>query len=252
MRYVRRMNPLIQTTESPETLAHCDTLKGSNARFNQLKELGEVNLYSWHMVCESARMTQRTPTVQSLAPLLSAIFLACSGTASFENGDAGTAGKQSTGGAAGATGGATSAGGRLSTGGATAGAGGAVICCNAMPVCAPGENQILSQNDCPTGFQCYSLTLCCTQIWCAKGSSDAGTCNPSSEYNRKYMGTSPTMCQQIRFNCPINTLMFSNACGCGCEQAATCPQYIDCMPGPGTSSPLCSDGLSCPYSTRAM
>ena len=34
----------------------------------------------------------------------------------------------------------------------------------------------------------------------------------------------------IYFVCPENTSYFSNACGCGCEQSQSCPQWINCMP----------------------
>ena len=127
-----------------------------------------------------------------------------------------------------------------------------MVCCNAMPVCGASDTQITSPNDCPSGAQCYTLSICCTQIWCIKGSKDAGTCNPSTDYNLHYASTNVTQCQALDFVCPTNTTYFSNACGCGCQQSASCPQNVDCMPGTGTLSSLCSDNTICPYTTRAM
>jgi hypothetical protein len=201
-------------------------------------------------------MAPQSSALRSFASLVSvALLFACGGTTPFESGDAGTAGSSnsSTGGKAGVTGGAQGAGGKSSAGGTGAtGVGGAVVCCLAMPVCNAGDTQIANQAACPPGAQCYSSSICCTQIWCAKATSDAGACNPSAEYNRTYAGTSPAQCALIDYSCPANTSMFSNPCGCGCEQAASCPHYVDCMPGPSTLNPLCSSSASCPYSIRAL
>lgn len=201
-------------------------------------------------------------TAQPLATITRAAFTslvllyACGGNAPFESSDAGdTGGALAVGGHAGITGGAQGVGGqKTSVGGASsAGAGGAVFCCNAMPVCGSGEVQVASQAACPANSQCHSISICCTTIWCAQVTAqDAGTCNPSTEFNRHYAGTSPSQCQVIDYACPANTTMFSNTCGCGCQQDASCSQYVDCMPGPGTSNPLCSDSSRCPYTLRAL
>jgi len=68
----------------------------------------------------------------------------------------------------------------------------------------------------------------CTKRACA--------CNPSNEPNRRYVANSPEQCQLVRFACEPGTSMFSNGCGCGCEQPADCPAFINCMPGPGVPS----------------
>jgi hypothetical protein len=113
--------------------------------------------------------------------------------------------------------------------------------------------QIPSQADCPPDSQCRSLSICCSTIWCALiSTADAGACDPSKEFNRHYVGSSPEECSLVDYACPENTTMFGNACGCGCQQDASCPQVVDCMPGPGTSNPLCSDSRQCPYTTRAL
>lgn len=50
----------------------------------------------------------------------------------------------------------------------------------------------------------------------------------------------------IDFVCPELTTYFGNACGCGCEQSADCPEYFNCMP----PSPCDEDAIKtkCPYS----
>ncbi len=192
---------------------------------------------------------------------------------------------------AGVQGGNQGVGGKAATGGSAAATGGAMICCNAMPVCGATEQQVASQADCPTGVECSSRTICCTTIWCAKVSVQCtaipvcdsgdtqvqgtcppsascyerttcgstilckyadGKCDPSVEFNRNYVATDPKQCMVIDYICPSQTSMFSNDCGCGCEQDSTCPRYVDCMPGPSVSNPLCAADGRCPYTIRAL
>lgn len=183
-----------------------------------------------------------------------------------------------------------SAGGTTTTQPANGGSAGASqICCLAMAVCSPGDQQIAGPEACPEGVQCYSNSICCSHVWCAPATvqcaavpvCDAGDteitgecppdlscytrtlcgstinckrastdCDPETEYNRNYVADAEG-CKLIKFACQTNTTMFSNACGCGCEQDSTCPEFVDCMPGPGTRSPLCSN-TSCPFTIRAM
>ncbi len=84
---------------------------------------------------------------------------------------------------------------------------------------------------------CTDQGVSCTEMACA--------CDASKEWWRDYVGKSPQECMTIKYACPMNTTPFSNACGCGCEQDASCPQSIDCMP----PAPNC-DALQkkCPYS----
>ncbi len=77
------------------------------------------------------------------------------------------------------------------------------------------------------------------------------SCDPSKEPNRKYVAHSPEQCMLVRYACEPNTVGFSNACGCGCEQPATCPAFINCMPGPGPSS-CAADRARCPYTPVAF
>lgn len=80
----------------------------------------------------------------------------------------------------------------------------------------------------------------CTQL------SDCG-CNPAEEWWREYL--SPAQCDippnvKMPNPCPEHTEVFFNSCGCGCEQAQTCPESIDC-----TASGDCQAELeACPYS----
>lgn len=72
------------------------------------------------------------------------------------------------------------------------------------------------------------------------------TCSPKDEWWRHYVGTSPQQCALIDFMCPASTGYFANACGCGCEQAASCPQWFNCMP-PASCDPA-KIKEQCPYS----
>jgi hypothetical protein len=126
-----------------------------------------------------------------------------------------------------------------------------------MPSCNLGDTQLADA--CPPEYTCYSRTLCGTTIYCisevldldAGAPRDGGSCDPALEPDRQYVGTSPAECSVILFACPVNTNYFGNACGCGCEQDASCPEWVDCMP-PATD-PLCTtEGRAkCPYTRVA-
>jgi hypothetical protein len=82
---------------------------------------------------------------------------------------------------------------------------------------------------------------------------DGVACDPSAEYNRSYVASSPAACAVLLYVCPPNTTAFQNECGCGCEQSSSCPEYVDCMPGVGPENPLCDPSNDqCPYSDRAL
>jgi hypothetical protein len=88
---------------------------------------------------------------------------------------------------------------------------------------------------------CTESGVSCTELPCA--------CDPAKEWWRDYIGSSPQQCALIDFACPPNTIGFQNACGCGCEQDASCPQFIDCMP----PAPNCEAMKEkCPYSGVAL
>ena len=132
--------------------------------------------------------------------------------------------------------------------------------CEAYPVCDPGDREL--DGACPPAYSCYARSLCGTTITCLDTLidggpaplQDGGACTPGAEYNRNYVGSSPDQCALIDFICPANTTYFANGCGCGCEQDASCPEFVDCMPGPGTPDPLCGvEGAQrCPYTVRAL
>ncbi|MEZ4300067.1 MAG: hypothetical protein R3B70_34285 [Polyangiaceae bacterium] len=84
--------------------------------------------------------------------------------------------------------------------------------------------------------------ISCTEIACACDTSGA-------EWWHEYVGIGDE-CQVIDFGCDEGTTMFSNQCGCGCEQPSWCPQYFDCQP----PSPCDTDSIHelCPYSGIAL
>jgi hypothetical protein len=108
----------------------------------------------------------------------------------------------------------------------------------------PGES-FPAEDGCNTCFCGEDGSVGCTKMACE--------CNPGSEPNRDYIGESPEQCQVIRFACPENTSYFSNACGCGCEQSDSCPEYFNCMPGPDvTPCDIPALKRQCPYSGFAF
>ncbi|WP_434044278.1 MULTISPECIES: hypothetical protein [Sorangium] len=80
--------------------------------------------------------------------------------------------------------------------------------------------------------------VACTERYCG--------CDPSREWWRQYVSTSPEECAVIDFACTGGLTSVSNECGCGCEQDPSCPPSFDCKP------PLACDldeiQQRCPYS----
>jgi hypothetical protein len=185
--------------------------------------------------------------------LVSGLLVACGGSTSGSgstdvSGTGGGGGSVSSGGsvsAGGSIGGAGNSGGALSTGGSSVDC--SLVGCGAPPLCATG---------------CFEPCGCCP---CAEGESngagyvcvggcyaplaDSGACDPAAEQHmRSYVGTSPAQCAVIDFMCPVNTTYFSNACGCGCEQSPSCPEWFDCMASPQTQCDIQQIQTQCPYS----
>ena len=115
----------------------------------------------------------------------------------------------------------------------------AVTCTYAGKTYTMGE-QFPALDGCNT-CTCTDQGISCTEMLCA--------CNPDTEWWREYVAKDPQKCMVIDYMCVENTKSFSNSCGCGCEQDASCPQYIDCMP----PAPDC-DAMKkkCPFSGVAL
>jgi hypothetical protein len=93
-----------------------------------------------------------------------------------------------------------------------------------------------SRDGCNT-CTCYpDSTIGCTEIFCP--------CKPEVEWWRNYVAKSVSVCALIDYGCPSNTTLFSNECGCGCEQAQHCPRFLLC------ATP--EDCALCPFSTRVI
>lgn len=95
-----------------------------------------------------------------------------------------------------------------------------------MPGCDVDGQHIGVGASFPAGDGCNTCTcmedggVACTKMACQ--------CDQKTEWWRHYVGTSPEMCMLIKFACVANTSYFANACGCGCEQSADCPQVLTC------------------------
>jgi hypothetical protein len=199
-------------------------------------------------------------------------------------GGSSTGGKATSGGADGVPSGGSSGGEGGFAGGSSMG-GDPTVCCLAVAVCDPEDEQIDSLGDCPEGETCYRNAICCSEVFCVDRSpatclaipvcnedetevkacpkegvceertlcgttiycvpSDA-SCSPKEEYNREYKLDSPAECQAAKFECPFDTEYFANDCGCGCEQSG-CPALFDCRPP--EPHQLCQTDR-CPYTER--
>ncbi len=124
------------------------------------------------------------------------------------------------------------------------------IACTAMacPICVyegaehqPGES-FPSIDGCNTCTCMDDGTVSCTEIACP--------CDPPNEWWREYASLDAQECLLLDFACPANTLRFDNACGCGCEQDASCPQFFDCMPPAQCDVQALME--QCPYSEIAF
>lgn len=123
--------------------------------------------------------------------------------------------------------------------------GGGQVACTAAycgATCTYGGKQYAAGDTFPALDGCNKCTctdqgVTCTEIACA--------CDPAKEWWRSYVGKSPEECMTIKYACPANTTSFANPCGCGCEQDASCPEFIDCMP----PAPDCDKWKAkCPFS----
>ncbi len=74
-----------------------------------------------------------------------------------------------------------------------------------------------SSDGCNTCSCTTNGTVICTERACV------------ADWNKHYVGT-PSQCQVIRYTCVVGTTAFSDARGCGCEQPADCPRWINCEP----------------------
>jgi hypothetical protein len=107
------------------------------------------------------------------------------------------------------------------------------------PTCTYGGKKYTPGESFPSLDGCNTCTCTGTGVGCTK---KACACDPAKEWWRKYY--TPKECA-AGVACPAYTTPFQNACGCGCEQDASCPEWYDCMP----PSPCDPDEMKkCPYS----
>jgi hypothetical protein len=116
-------------------------------------------------------------------------------------------------------------------------------CQHAGKAYAVGEG-FPSADGCNTCSCMEDGSVACTKKACA--------CSPETETNRRYKMRDASQCKAALFQCDPGTKPFFSDCGCGCEQPATCPQFVNCMPGPG-AQPCNEDEIkkSCPFTQIA-
>jgi len=128
--------------------------------------------------------------------------------------------------------------------------------CNSCS-CGPGGlvacTKRLCVATCSYGGQTYNVgdsfpsSDGCNTCSCSSGGLVACTeraCLPN--WNKRYVGT-PQQCQVIRYTCEPGTTHFSDPQGCGCEQPADCPEWINCQPPTDCSA----ERARCPLSQIA-
>jgi hypothetical protein len=115
------------------------------------------------------------------------------------------------------------------------------VCTYAGETYIPGD-EFPATDGCNTCTCAADGTVGCTKIAC--------DCDPTKEWWRDYVSTDPAQCQVIDYACPPNTTSFENACGCGCEQDASCPEFFNCMPP--AMCDLNKIHEECPYSGIAF
>ncbi len=128
--------------------------------------------------------------------------------------------------------------------------GSGVICTDAYcePECLYGGEVYVPGQSFPALDGCNTCTcneggsVGCTELAC--------NCDPPKEWYRKYVSLDPKECQLIDYGCPPNTVGFENACGCGCEQDPSCPEWFNCMPPNGCDVKALKE--KCPYSGIAV
>jgi hypothetical protein len=128
--------------------------------------------------------------------------------------------------------------------------GGQVSCTLAIceVTCSWGEGVYQPGESFPAGDGCNTCTcgddgsVSCTELACS--------CNPTAEWWRSYVTTSPAECELIDYVCPGVTTSFQNECGCGCEQSQTCPEVFDCQPPSPCDLPWIEE--NCPFSVVAL
>jgi hypothetical protein len=126
-------------------------------------------------------------------------------------------------------------------------------CTPKVSPCLPNDKQIFGS--CPAGRSCYQRMVCGSVATCLSGAlADGGTCGGPAPRGVHYVSTSLEKCALIDYACPSGTTGYSDACGCGCRQPDTCPDYVNCQPtpAPGPMNPLCAANGPCPYSIRAL
>ncbi|HEX4340718.1 MAG TPA: hypothetical protein VH062_32640 [Polyangiaceae bacterium] len=146
-------------------------------------------------------------------------------------------------------------GGIVGAGGKGDGAGGRIAvdpaCCEAIPFCRAGYDQVSGPGECNAGDICYEATACCSTIWCkARTNEDAGACAEQAPPGVHYVSANASVCDRRAWTCPTNTYQYWDTCGCGCNQDPACPATVDCKPT--TKDPLCTDNATCPYTARAF
>jgi hypothetical protein len=101
------------------------------------------------------------------------------------------------------------------------------------------SNKDFSDRDGCNTCSCYLGTVSCS-------AEPTCSCDPPHEWWRSYVSTNPAECTALDYACEGELKPFSNACGCGCEEPTSCPEYAQC--DAGVEPEDCQRMLAvCPY-----
>lgn len=119
--------------------------------------------------------------------------------------------------------------------------------CTEKPTCDPEQ---MSLPSCLSGGICETRSACGKRVMCETFKVGSG-CQPGLDKHYVYAAYAED-CPTFTIYCPAGSSPFVNDCGCGCEQPADCPDWVDCMPTTGSISHLCSTSAECPFTDRAQ
>jgi hypothetical protein len=119
--------------------------------------------------------------------------------------------------------------------------------CTEKPSCDP--EQVTLSVGCLRGGICETRSACGKSIVCETKHQGDAACNPGLFRHRVFAARAQS-CSAISIYCPKGSILFSDECGCGCEQPETCPEGVNCQPSGEIHSELC-DSTDCPFTGRA-
>ncbi|HKO52105.1 MAG TPA: hypothetical protein VJV79_30555 [Polyangiaceae bacterium] len=119
--------------------------------------------------------------------------------------------------------------------------------CTEKPSCDPEQMTVPA---CLSWGICETRAACGKRILCETLQPDGTGCQPGLQKDRVFAAFA-VECPTLSIHCPKGSSPFADECGCGCEQPEACPDSVNCQPGSGSQSELCTS-TECPFTGRAL